>query len=804
MIEIRDFYNIQISFNDKLLSQYKISINKTFYSAEKAIKSLIEGLPLSFEKNGEVFVIFPDKRIKKPKKYLFTGQVLDRGTFESLPFSHVIINERIIIADFKGTFAFVSATDSIFTVRFSHLGYYHLDTTVVAGVNRNFLLKPASINLPVVTVKNNPIEKSTQIGDLAGTMKINHQIANFLPGYSDNSLMNLLRLQPGVLASGEQTNDLIIWGSYEGHSQVLFDKFTIYGLKNFNDNISAFNPLVTKDIEVYKGGFDARYGDRVGGIVNATGKNGNTQRPTFTLNINNMTFNGLVEIPFGKKSALLLAVRQTYYNLYDSEDLNLYGTRSGKESNGNGDIVNVNVFPDYVFHDANLKFTSILKNGDLFYVSLYGGNDNFSYDFNESLIIGNFLKKTKEKNTQKGGSLFYGKSWGKGNSTNFTYSYSTLQNDYSDNYKILLDLNNQDTVTITNEVTENKICEDVLRIDHRFAMNEIHTLEGGLGFINNQARLYETNLDLDDAPILMESKENRLNLFVQDNISLYKRVNFKLGFRLNYPVEIQKLYFEPRFSASVSAYNHWKVNAAWGKYNQFVSKSSSVDDEGNYRYLWMVSDNLNTPVLRANHFVLGASYHHNDFTFSLESYRKKTTGLTRYVDLNGNSKDGIYKGKSRSFGLDLFMKKDFHGHSAWVAYSLSKTEELFDYFPLDVYRRAPQDQRHEIKFAGLINWNPYFLSGNYVYGSGFPLFVPIEQQEITTGPSYSRFDVSFVYKFLEKRLKGEIGLSILNVFNKENIKQTNFESVPDYQTNTINIHAEAIPFTPTLFLKLTY
>ena len=58
--------------------------------------------------------------------------------------------------------------------------------------------------------------------------------------------MNLLRLQPGILASGEQTNDLIIWGSYEGHSQVLFDNFTIYGLKNFNDNISAFNPFGNK------------------------------------------------------------------------------------------------------------------------------------------------------------------------------------------------------------------------------------------------------------------------------------------------------------------------------------------------------------------------------------------------------------------------------------------------------------------------------------------------------------------------------------------------------------------------------
>ena len=181
LIEIRDFYNIQISFNDQLLSQYKITKNETFYSTEKAIQSLIEGLPLSYEKNGEVFVIFPDRRIKKTKTYLISGQVLERGTLEPLPYSHVVINDRNIATDFKGAFSFNSTKDSIFAVRFSHLGYYLLDTVVGAGFHQEFLLTPSSIGLPEVIVKNNPIEKSTQIGDLAGTMKINHQVATFLP-----------------------------------------------------------------------------------------------------------------------------------------------------------------------------------------------------------------------------------------------------------------------------------------------------------------------------------------------------------------------------------------------------------------------------------------------------------------------------------------------------------------------------------------------------------------------------------------------------------------------------------------------
>ena len=38
---------------------------------------------------------------------------------------------------------------------------------------------------------------------------------------------------PGILAAGEQSNDLLIWGGYESHSQIKFDGFTVFGLKNF-------------------------------------------------------------------------------------------------------------------------------------------------------------------------------------------------------------------------------------------------------------------------------------------------------------------------------------------------------------------------------------------------------------------------------------------------------------------------------------------------------------------------------------------------------------------------------------------
>ena len=85
-------------------------------------------------------------------------------------------------------------------------------------------------------------------------------------GSGDNSVFSVLRLQPGILASGEQSNNLVIWGSYSGQSSVLFDGITLFGLKSYSDNISAVNPYLAKDIRIHKGAFDASQGERVGGI----------------------------------------------------------------------------------------------------------------------------------------------------------------------------------------------------------------------------------------------------------------------------------------------------------------------------------------------------------------------------------------------------------------------------------------------------------------------------------------------------------------------------------------------------------
>jgi hypothetical protein len=800
LTELHEKFNIPLSFDDHKLSQYRITLTSSFNSPEEAIRKLIEGLPLGFEQQGDVFVIYPLRNKKKPRLFTLSGKVLEKGTLEPLPYSNLIINDKGAVTDQSGNFAFSSTADSIFHIRVSYLGYYILDTIVPVGQYLQFLLTPASIGLSEVIIKGQRIETGTQIGMQAGLEKLNHKIANFLPGYGDNSVFNLLRLQPGILASGEQTNELIIWGSYEGHSRVMFDGFTVYGLKNFNDNISTFNPLMAKDIEVMKGGYDARWGERVGGIVNISGKNGNREKPSFTLVANNMTLNGLVEFPLFKRGALVIGIRHTYYNLYNPADMGAILPRNNDADTSND--IDLTIVPDYRFRDMNIKYSASVGKADLFYISLYGGNDQFSYSIDEPIRNAIVDKKTKEKNTQLGASFFYGKTWQNGNTSNLNISYSGLESAYNDDLKVRFPNPKYDS-HLTNIASKNEIREYTVETDNRFSLNQTHTLEAGLGYKYNIVKLEEDTFHVNQVDI--QARAQRINAYIQDVMSIGQRLTLKAGFRFNYALNLKKFYLEPRISMSLQGGEYWRFNVAWGLYDQFIAKSSTVDDLGNYRYLWVICDNDEIPVLQASHFVIGTSYHRKRFTLSIETYWKHTTGLTRFVNFPKKEVREISQGEAYTLGFDVMVKKDFRKHSVWVSYTLSRTQEHFDYFKYfdyDGYIRAPQDQLHELKLAALFNWDPFFFSTNYVFGSGFPASYISSQSADPDDLTYSRLDVSFIYKFLDRKWKGEVGLSILNVLNTQNIKYANFERLPSYLTNTINIYAEAIPFTPTLYVKI--
>jgi hypothetical protein len=791
LIKVSEKYSQSISFDDNLLSNYQATIDTTFSSLSDALDIVLKNTGLVYENMGDVWIIYPAPTdiIKN-----IAGIVKDRVSHEALPFSHVKLKNRSAITDIGGNFSLSgSFTDSLIRVEVSHLGYYILDTLVNPGIDIELILEPSSIGLNEIVILGKTIETSSQFGSQPGLMKLNHKIAHFLPGYGDNSIFNLMRLLPGILASGEQSSELIIWGGYEGQSKVMFDGFTVFGLKNFNDNISSFNPLLAKDMEINKGGYGAVLGDRVGGIVNIVGKNGNPKKASATIVVNNMTINGMVEIPIFKRGSLILAMRHTYYNLYNPSDMSAILA----SQNDSVSTMDITINPEYRFRDANIKYSHTFKNNDLFYISLHGGDDKFNYDFNEHLQFERLIKNTEEINNQKGATLYYGRNWKNGNISDLTISYSRLVNNYSDDYRLVSDTT--DAIQyIADEQSENDLKEYSAIFKNTFNVSNKHILTGGLEFKQNAVLLDEYSFG--ELVSYYKKYNNRLTAFFEDRITPIKNFSMRIGFRLTHIPGVESVYVEPRIGATYQINEHWKLNTAFGIYNQFLTLSTITDEFGNFRYFWTLSDDNNIPVVKSLQYVFGIKYQKNRFMFNVEGYYKTLSGLTRYYDLVNYNIQDIYYGTAEIYGVDILVKGNLRNHSAWIAYSLSKATETFDYNNIEDTRRAPQDQRHELKLAMMLNFDPVFFSANYVYGSGFPYNPDISVDNEKIIP-YSRLDASIIYKFLDKAIGGEIGLSLINVLNAKNVKYQSFEYIPASHVRHINIQAQALPFTPTVYLK---
>jgi hypothetical protein len=793
LIELSAKYGIMFSFDDAGLSSFIVTVSKTFPSIKTGLDHLLDGLPLRYENSNGVYVIYKIRVRKEPVKFILEGRITDIINHETLPFAGLQINGILNGSDSKGNFSFISSSDSVFNIRISYIGYYHLDTIVKAGLNYNFRLTPSVIGLKEIIVKGSSVTKTIQTGTSPGIIQLNHKISYYLPGNGDNSVFNLLRLQPGILASGEQSADLIIWGSYEGQSQVVFDGFTVYGMKNFNDNISAVNPFMAKDIRVLKGGFGAEYGERVGGIVDITGNDGNRLAPSVQFCINNMTVNGIASTPVTKNSAVLLAYRQTYYNLYNPVNFSTSGYGRGRQSSG----IDYFLTPDYLFRDLNLKFSAGGENND-FYISLYGGRDGFSYDFNKETMQKKITLSHSENNQQLGGTLFYGLRWKNRITSQFKTSFSSLQTDRTHIEDITRTSGSQVSSSIHNFYNV-RISEINGRIENTFYISEKHRAEAGTGILYYFTTRDETTLQQSFSDV----KKNLtiLYLYLQDNFRPGKKFTIRPGMRMDYHSLSGNVLFQPRLSVLYTINDRLRLNSAIGIYNQFVAKNMIIEPSGNFRLEWSVCDGSEISVLNSKSFTIGFTYNKNGYTFSTEGYLKNTEGISRYVETSTSA--SLYKGDGKIKGLDIFIKKDFRNQTFWISYTLSKTTEYFQYFPAAEFVPAMHDQRHELKMAGLTKFKSFHFSVNYVYGSGFPDPDKLPDEADYTKP-YSRLDAALIYAISNRKIKVDAGISVLNVLNRENIRYSNYTRIPADETTTINLYAEAVPLTPTIFLSISF
>jgi len=77
--------NVEISFNDHALSQYRVTVSRTFASPGEAINYLLHDKPFKLERIGNVFVITPVVIAEKNPEPLSKRNTSFRANYTTCP-----------------------------------------------------------------------------------------------------------------------------------------------------------------------------------------------------------------------------------------------------------------------------------------------------------------------------------------------------------------------------------------------------------------------------------------------------------------------------------------------------------------------------------------------------------------------------------------------------------------------------------------------------------------------------------------------------------------------------------------------
>jgi hypothetical protein len=785
---LRDQYQIQFAFNAEDLKDCFITKSAVYNNPEEAVADIISDCPLNYKLKRGIFVIVPKgKTIEKtrpPNDHYYSGFIADATIGESLPSAVLKFNNGLITSDASGYFNFKSQ-DSIAKVQIQYLGYYTLDTLLYPSQDYKISMKASDFYLQEFEIKASTPVFNMISGIKAGNIKLNQKTSRFLPGNMDNGIYNMLRLQPGIMAAGEQNDDYTIWGSWPGQNIIQYDHIKLFNISSFDGNQSIVHPLMTKEIDVTKGAFSSEYGNGVGGLVNITGKNGDYENFHGNANINNQAASGYLSIPIANKLSLQTAYRQTFYNIFQNNKTNVIEEKGDKEY----------FIPEMAFRDFNVKLSGRIKEKDHFFVNILASDDTQEYGFSSQRgKFGVFTANNSNHKTQVGASAEFNKYYKHAHQSKTLIAWSELKYnmDFSQNYEN--SFNDENDIN-TNSSSLNQISELRFQHEHQLLLGANNHLSLIGEFVRNTNSFYNTVDYVSVKDIYKDA--NRAAFILQDEISGSDQFKMTAGLRMDYHIESESFYLQPRLNMSYYIVPNLKFNAAFGKYNQFIYKSTILTENNILYDFWEIIDDGNSIATSSYHYTAGLCWNTSFFQLNAEAFYKSLDHMYSYRFDRMNKQLVQTFGEGRIQGIDFYIKTYLKKHEFWASYTFGLVEEKFDDFLVDEYKIAPHNQTHELKGAAIFNFSPFYISANYVYGSGLQFTRQINDDQLL---AYHRLDASAMYKVDIKKVYFQFGISVLNVLDSKNVKYNDIIRIPGEGY----LFSQTTPFTALLNIYIGF
>jgi len=699
------------------------------------------------------------------------GIVRDAATGESLFQATVRFEGTAIGAatNVSGVYALTGFTPGTYTIVASYIGYqdFRLERTFRAGeqVRLDIELSPRAEDLDevVISAEAQRLEEARRVG----TAQISTALIRQLPAVFEPDVFRSLQLLPGIKAISDFSSGLYIRGGSPDQTLILLDRTTVYNPTHFFGFFSTFNPDAIKDVRVYKGGFPAEYGGRLGSVVDIYNKDGNRRRHAGTATVGLLASRAMVEGPVGRGSYMVAGRRSTLEPLFAALK-----------------SADVEGLPEkFYFYDINGKLNFDATPRDLLSLSFYAGQDK---------VIIPFLDNTAKAD------LLYGNVTG-------SLTYRRLFSNQ---------LFGTATVTASRYFSDPSILVAATQFDSRTRITD-YSLKTDVEYVPSQewsakAGFWTGYFDFD----FKRSFNNEVN-FSPKIGSLYGSAYFQQRFRPNPYWEFEGgvrvqgfragnyVRVEPRFTLESRPYgtNALRLQLGYGRYYQFLTLITSEVFSGSDFWLTAAEG---VPPAYGDQFVAGIKtrptrtltldvdlyYRTMRDLFEIDPFVQDPAGL-EYADF-------FRFGEGYAMGVEVQLEGQIGRVNGLLGYTLATTRRRFPDFP----RPAPDDFTfYPPKYDRLNDLNlvlNYDLSrawrftSVFTYGTGQAYTevyarvrlpndpfssprLPTEafQTEYNASrlPAYHRLDMGFQRRGRFWRDLGdyELNLQVINAYNRKNV-----------------------------------
>ncbi|MFC2109667.1 carboxypeptidase-like regulatory domain-containing protein [Bacteroidota bacterium] len=836
--QVEKEFEVRFSFDPNIITTLQCLPLSKPYSLDEVLDYLKNETQLIYEKIDERYIVIQEQ---KPRNNItICGFIIDKISHQPISQATVLIHGKPIgISSDDDGFFELKELQSNWVVQIDYLGYQSQKAPVYKLENKtcqNIFLTETNEELEEVLISDYLTEGMSKKQD--GAIQVTPRKLAILPGLIEPDVLQSLQLLPGIQSPSGTAAGIHVRGSTPDQNLILFDGIKMYQSGHFFGLISAFNPYVTQKISLYRSGTKAKYGDRIGGVLDiSSGEEISEPKTGFGVNMTHA--DAFVKTPLlNKNVGFVFSARRSLTDVWNSITYQKFSesvfqnTRILNEEKDNNLTETNNTF---YFNDYNLKLIAkISENDKLVFSNLFNKNklsyaaknERFHEETTDNIGIQN-----------KGFDLKWTKNW----SHRFKQEIELSNSSYELNYTGDRIVNRQNASESTKEtfIKDNSVEDFGFHYNLEFKLNINSTFSAGYQFTKNKVQyIYKNDLKEPESPVFDKAPTtNKTHAFYAEHVLKKNKWLLSTGVRSNYFSKVGRFYLEPRLFVSNQITDNFQLKLSGEIKNQVVSQLIDFRNIGLglENDIWVLSNNDRIPVLNSKQLSFGFLYQKNGWNLDVDLYEKNIDGLTLLTEDLVTRAPNYLAGKNKIQGVDFLLKKRFGAYRSWVSYTLSSSR--FTYANLNDGNsfEGTYDIPHSLVWSHTYSYNKFQFSLGWKVRSGSPYTKALGLESAKNNPnkkiivygdinaerlpSFQKFDFSTTYRFKfskEGKTVGKLGLSLLNIFNSKNILDRAYEikitrnkptmggGSPTEKENLIEVDRLSIGFTPNVVFRVNF